>query len=190
VNLFLLRSNAWLWGAIATITAVASQSDSLLILTASTWSALLFVYGLKFFVPNKAALKKFYWRVVGAASVYSFGVASLLVPLNASAQATASGKCSSLGFLNALGTLTTNAFTGLTTGSTSTTGTNIVEQICGLGMVILWILVFGSVAAIIMLAIRMYNAGSAGWGEAGQTLAVPVFIVAVILAMFTLYGVG
>jgi len=161
------------------------------------WSVALFLIGAEYFLRrHKDWVKKFYWQMTGFSLFFGAILASLLVPSNAFAQVVSGGagggnKCSSLGFLQALGTLTTNTFSNLATGASASGSTaDLPSQGCQFILMLLWVLVFGSFAALIQVGFQLYQRGGGGWGEAGHALIVPVFLVVCCLSMLNMFGLA
>lgn len=176
-----------------TFLGCAYGSNQILALLGAVWGAIFLIAGFDLFSDKvkRKIVKHHYWKAIGVAVFSGFGVASLLVPLDAFAQATdVSGKCSTLGFLTSLGTLTTRTFSGLSNGSGS--DTDLSSRVCGLILLLVWALCFAIVAAALATAINMYSAGRGGgmWSEAGNNLAIPAFIVLMTLTAFEILGIS
>lgn len=174
-----------------TFLGCAYGSNQILALLGAVWGAIFLIAGFDLFSDKvkRKIVKHHYWKAIGVAVFSGFSVASLLVPLDAQA-AKESGKCSTLGFLTSLGTLTTRTFSGLSNGSGS--DTDLSSRVCGLILLLVWALCFAIVAAALATAINMYSAGRGGgmWSEAGNNLAIPAFIVLMTLTAFEILGIS
>lgn len=174
----------------ATFFCCAYGSDQVLTLLGAVWAAIFLIAGFDLLKIKREIVKRHYWKLMGFAAFSGVGVASLLVPSYAFAEATGGGKCSTLGFLTSLGTLTVRTFSGLSNGSGS--DTDLASRVCGLILMLVWALCFGIVAAALSTAINMYSAGRGGgmWSEAGNSLAIPAFIVLLTLTAFEILGIS
>lgn len=159
------------------------------------WAAFIFLVAVNQILRSKKSLiKKYYWRIMGSAVFTGIALASLLVPVDVFAQpapAGGGGKCSSLAFLAALGTLTQNTFSGLATGN-STGGANVdlASQACGLLLLFVWLIVVVCFIGCIGTVINLYDSRGGGWGQAGQNLIIPAFFIVSVLSMFAMFGVA
>jgi len=197
-------------GAIATICASIASTKPvqmnwfsaiahlIIFLLPAAWGAFLFVFAVnRVFKSNKDLIKKYYWRIMSVASFLGITLASLLVPIDVFAQRVAtgggtSGKCSSLAFLQAMGNLTQNTFSGLASGSSSTGGASfdLASQACGLLLLFVWLIVFICFIGCISTARDLYDNQGRGWGQAGQNLIIPVFFLVSVFSVFTMFGIA